>query len=140
MARGVPGDPRSLAERNPPTSPASDRGARRSLRMSRRCLLDTDTVSFALRGEPRVVARLTEARPSFVAISAVTLAELRFGASHRKSRRLHSLIDGFVSGVHVLPFDADVATRFGDLAASLARAGTPIGQLDTMIAAHALTL
>jgi tRNA(fMet)-specific endonuclease VapC len=103
-------------------------------------MLDTDIVSFALRGVGDVARHLAAVVPSQVCMSAVTLGELRFGASHRRSRKLHALVDAFVTGVQVMPFDAEAADRFGALAATLAHAGTPIGQLDTMIAAHALAL
>ena len=52
-------------------------------------MLDTATVSFALRGHGRVAARLLEHRPSQVCVSSITLAELRFGAEARRSRKLH---------------------------------------------------
>lgn len=108
--------------------------------MSHRYMLDTDTVSFALRGRGEVGERLLERAPSELCISAVTLAELRYGADHRRSKKLHGLIDAFVRSVSVAPFDASAATAFGVLAAELVASGTPIGQLDTMIAAHALSL
>ncbi len=103
-------------------------------------LLDTDTVSFAIRGEGRVAERLLECAPSQVCISAVTLAELRFGADRKKSKKLHRLIDAFVSDVEVAPFDVSAAAEFGRIGALLANHGTPIGSLDVMIAAHALSL
>ena len=49
-------------------------------------MLDTDTVSFALRGEGQVGARLLEHRPSQLCISSITLAELRFGATARRPK------------------------------------------------------
>src|SRR6266566_3043163 len=64
-------------------------------------MLDTDTVSFALRGQGRVATRLLEHRPSELCISSITLAELRFGAEARRSRRLHRLISTFVETVEV---------------------------------------
>ena len=103
-------------------------------------MLDTDTVSFALRGQGRVAARLLEHRPSQLGISSITLAELRFGAEARRSRKLHSLIGTFVESVGVLPFDEAAAGRFGAVAATLARRGEPVGAFDTLIAAHALSL
>lgn len=103
-------------------------------------MLDTDTVSFALRGKGRVAERLLEHRPSDVCISSLTLAELRYGAEVRRSRRLRRLIDTFVDGVEVTNFDRRSADRFGILGAQLARRGVPIGTVDTLIAAHALTL
>ena len=102
-------------------------------------MLDTDTVSFALRGQGRVAARLLEHRPSQLCISAVTLAELRFGAEAKRSRRLHGLITTFVETVAVVPFDEPAADRFPAVAASLARRGEPIGTFDTLMASHALS-
>ncbi len=103
-------------------------------------LLDTDTVSFALRGVPGVVDRLRRCRPSSVAVSSLTVAELRYGACRRRSRKLHSLIDAFVSSVADAAFDEAAADRFGELAAALVDAGSPIGDFDALIAAQALAL
>jgi tRNA(fMet)-specific endonuclease VapC len=103
-------------------------------------MLDTDTVSFALRGEGRVGARLLEHRPSQLCISSITVAELRFGADARRSRRLHHLITTFVDSVAVLAFDQKAADRFGPIATSLAPRGVPIGTFDTLMVAHALSL
>ena len=105
-----------------------------------RFLLDTDSVSYALRGQGRVAEEIRRHRPSDLCVSAVTLAELRFGAEKRRSRRLQRLIDAFVGDVAVAPFDSEAADRFGKVAAALASKGAPIGVLDTMIAAHALRL
>ena len=103
-------------------------------------MLDTDTVSFALRGQGRVGARLLEHRPSQLCMSSITLAELRFGAEKRRSRRLHRLITTFIESVEVVPFDQQAADRFATVATSLARRGAPIGTFDTLMAAHALSL
>jgi tRNA(fMet)-specific endonuclease VapC len=103
-------------------------------------MLDTDTVSFALRGHGRVAARILEHRPSELCISSITLAELRFGAEARRSRKLHGLISTFVDSVEVLAFDQRAADRFAAAAASLTRRGEPIGPFDSLMAAHALSL
>jgi tRNA(fMet)-specific endonuclease VapC len=103
-------------------------------------MLDTDTVSFALQGQGRVAVRLLEQRPSELCISSITLAELRYGAEARRSRRLHRLISVFVEPIEIMPFDQSAASRFGPVAAALARRGEPIGTLDTLLAAHALSL
>lgn len=103
-------------------------------------MLDTDTVSFALRGQGRVAERLLERRPSELCISSIALAELRFGAETRRSRRLHRLITTFVASVEVVAFDQRAADRFAAVATSLARRGAPIGTFDTLMAAHALSL
>ena len=103
-------------------------------------MLDTDTVSWALRGQRGVATRLLEHRPSQLCISAITLAELRFGADAKGSRRLHGLIDTFTATVEVLPVDRATADRFGKVATALSKRGEPIGTFDTLIAAHALSL
>lgn len=108
--------------------------------MSKRFMLDTDTVSFALRGEGHVAERLLAHRPSELCLSAITLAELSYGAEAKRSKKLRRLIDTFVGSVPMVPFDAQAASRFGPVAAALARAGTPIGGFDTLIAAHALAM
>ena len=101
-------------------------------------MLDTDTVSFALRGHGRVAVRLLEHRPSQLCISSIALAELRFGAEARRSRRLHRLISSFVESIEVAAFDRQAADRFATVATSLTRRGAPIGTFDTLMAAHAL--
>jgi tRNA(fMet)-specific endonuclease VapC len=106
----------------------------------RRYMLDTDSVSFALRGVGRVGARILEHKPSQLCISSITLAELRYGAERKRSSKLHGLIDAFVAAVAVEPLDAAAANRFGGLAAALANRGKPIGPFDTLLAAHALAL
>ena len=103
-------------------------------------LLDTDSVSYALRGEGGVADQIRALKPSELGMSAITLAELRFGAERRRSRRLNRLIEAFVGDVAVLPFDDEAAARFGKVAAALMSKGMPIGVLDTMIAAHTLQL
>lgn len=103
-------------------------------------MLDTDTVSYALRREGNVASRILGYSPSQLCISAITLAEMRIGAHRRKSRKLHAAVDVFVSKVSVAPFDDKAANNFGIVGASLLTQGKPIGHFDTMIASHALSL
>ncbi len=105
-----------------------------------RFMLDTDTVSFALRGQGDVGVRILEHRSSELCVSAITVAELRYGTARRKSSRLDQLVDNFISNVAVVPFDETCATHFGQVASALAEKGTPIGELDALIAAHAMAL
>src|SRR5687768_16039296 len=103
-------------------------------------MLDTDTVSYALRGHERVVKKILEHLPSELCVSAITVSELRYGAARRGSKRLHNLIDTFTGAVAVVSFDEFCAHHYGDIAADLEKRGAPIGQLDVMIAAHAMAL
>lgn len=107
--------------------------------MSLRFMLDTDTVSFAIRGEGEVGEKLLQQNPSALCISSITLAELAFGAARRGSPKLSGVIERFLASIQVLAFDGAAAWRFGEIAAKLARAGSPIGDFDTLIAAQALS-
>jgi tRNA(fMet)-specific endonuclease VapC len=103
-------------------------------------LLDTDSVSFALRGHGDVGVRIRACNPSDLGISAITLAELRYGADRKGSRKLHRLIDTFASAIEVVSFDEAAAAEFGRIGSMLAERGTPIGEFDVLIAAHAAVL
>jgi tRNA(fMet)-specific endonuclease VapC len=73
-------------------------------------------------------------------ISAITYAELRFGAIGRKSSPRHNLIvDEFIERIdHVLPYDKSAVEKTAELRNYLAEKGTPIGSNDSMIAGNAL--
>ena len=100
-------------------------------------MLDTDTISFALKGEGRISEKIVSFKPSQLCISSITLAELRFGAEKRDSKKLKKLIDDLVAEITVLSFDFEAAMEFGSLSAKLQRKGTPIGSFDTLLASHA---
>ena len=101
-------------------------------------LLDTNTVSFAIRGVGAVGDRLREATAAEIAVTAVTEAELWFGVRKSGSRRLERAVSGFLDAVPILVFDRPAARSYGTLRALLEARGTPIGIADTMIAALAL--
>lgn len=103
-------------------------------------MLDTDHVSYAIRGHGNVGQKLLAKRPSEICVSALTIAELRYGADRRGSPKLHGLIDKFTESIDIVPFTEQAALAYGRLASHLAGSGTPIGQLDTLIAAHAVSL
>ena len=105
-------------------------------------LLDTDTCSYAIRGDSAALdAQLASQKPGVLAISAVTRAELMFGLEKRGNpRALARLVLGFLDHTPVMPWDAAAADHFARVRAALERSGTPIGVMDTMIAGHALAL
>lgn len=107
-------------------------------------LLDTDICIYLLNQRPgfeAILRRLDGRQQGEVALSAITLAELRFGiaASQRRDVNLAKL-ELFLAAFEIAPFDASAATAYGSLRAHLKALGTPIGPLDTLIAAHALAL
>src|SRR5271169_5332362 len=107
-----------------------------------RYLLDTNIASCIIKGNnPAVDHHLIKVPMTQLAISAVTEGELRFGAVRfPRATRLHKMIEEFFLRVAALPWDSDAAQQYGQLRATLERAGQPMGNLDMMIAAHALAL
>ncbi len=102
-------------------------------------LLDTDTCVFWLRGRAAVHARLAAVGPEKISISAVTLAELRYGADcSAQPEANHQAIDNFISGITVLGVDAEIARLFGGIKAQLRRQGNLIEDFDLLLAATAL--
>jgi len=104
-------------------------------------LLDTNTCIFIMKKLPRVVEQFHLALSLGVAISSITLAELEFGVSNSKAyARNQGTLLAFSTLVEILPFDALASYEYGKVRSSLEKAGTPIGALDTLIAAHAKSL
>jgi tRNA(fMet)-specific endonuclease VapC len=100
-------------------------------------ILDTDHCVAILRGQLDVGAHVDPTTPLFV--TAITVSELAYGA-HKSDRPEHHLaqVDLLLDSVTVLPFDAKVARRCGQLKDMLRRAGTPLSEPDLQIASIAL--
>lgn len=105
-------------------------------------LLDTNTASYIIKGNrPALDQHLAKVPMALVAISAVTEGELRFGAARLPhAAHLHRVLEEFFLRIAILPWDSSAARRYGELRADLEREGRPMGNLDMMIAAHALAL
>ncbi len=105
-------------------------------------MLDTDTISYFIRGRtPALDARMTAASPKDLCISAVTRGELLYGLNVKEgAHKLARLIDQVLQRVPCLPWGEDAATHFAVMSAELHKAGTVIGQMDSMIAGHAASL
>jgi len=107
-----------------------------------RFMLDTNVCVELLRGRaPDVAKRLRRLAIDEAAISSITLAELQCGvAKSARPARHELLLVQFCAPLAIPAFDGPAAETYGRVRAGLERAGTPIGPLDTVIAAHALAL
>lgn len=105
-------------------------------------LLDTNTCIHLIKWQPpQALARLEAMDTGAVAISSVTLSELEYGAAKSQKVDQNRLaLAQFTAPLEILPYDDRAAARYGPIRAALERKGTPIGPLDTLIAAHALSL
>lgn len=100
-------------------------------------LLDTDTVVDVLRRQRVVAQRLAMVSPEDVAVSAMTVSELTYGAmsSGNPAVRLRDT-ERFIGALTVIPFDGVTAREHARLRLALRR--TPIGHSDLIIAATAV--
>jgi len=105
-----------------------------------RYLLDTNIcIDIIKRAPPEVFARFKLLRVGEVGISAITCCELQFGVARSLRPAENQLaLTEFLGPLEVRDFPASAAMTFGKLRAHLQHAGTPIGNYDLLIAAHAL--
>lgn len=103
-------------------------------------LLDTNICIYTLKGSASVLERLLSHPPAAISVSVITEAELRAGAA-KSSRpaRTRRLLDRFLRPLRILELTPGDATVYGQVRARLETAGTPIGPLDTLIGAHAVS-
>jgi len=106
-------------------------------------MLDTNICSFIMREQPEAVFRRLEQavlRNHRIVVSAITYAEMRFGAIGKKASPRHGLlVDAFCARLDaVLAWDRAAVDATAEIKAALATAGTPIGPNDAAIAGHAI--
>ena len=109
---------------------------------SLRYLLDTNIcIYIAKQRPPSVAARFATLAAGSVGMSLITFGELRYGAE-KSSHRVQALdtLNRLAALIPVVSLEAEVGERYGAIRAQLERAGTPIGNNDLWIAAHALSL
>ena len=107
-----------------------------------RLMLDTNICIYIINARPpAVLQRFTSYAVGDIGISAITLAELEYGAAKSaQPRRNREALQQFISPLEVAAFDAEATTVYGRIRTTLERRGTPIGAMDLLIAAHAVSL
>jgi tRNA(fMet)-specific endonuclease VapC len=103
-------------------------------------LLDTDSSSYLIRGShPKLDARVSRVKPGNLAISVITRAELLFGVERKGNPpKLQALVSRFLMQVPSLTWDEPAAASYATIRTALEKQGNAIGNLDMMIAAHAV--
>ena len=106
-----------------------------------RYLLDTNIVSDAMNNpNGRVAARLMRLADDEAFTSIIVAGELRYGTLKKGSKRLARNLDLMMERLDVVPFEAPAEQSYAEVRLALEQKGKPIGQNDTLIAAHALSL
>ena len=106
-----------------------------------RYLLYTNICIYVINTRPPVVLeRFLAHEIDGLGVSVITVSELYWGVSKSGSVRNQTALEKFLSPLTVIDYDQSAARKYGELRAYLDKQGTPIGPLDTQIAAHALSL
>lgn len=105
-------------------------------------MLDTNICIYIIKQQPAAVLKhFLEHQVGDIGISSITLSELRYGVAKSKHREKNAkALDEFIIPLDIVSFGEDAALAYGDIRTTLEKAGTPIGAMDMLIAAHALSL
>ncbi len=105
-----------------------------------RYLLDTCVISDFIKGEPGTQAQLKQTPPTDIAVSVITVMELRYGLliNPQRAYKVEPAIASFLASVTILSFSNAEAVQAAQVRAILKTRGQPIGAYDVLIAATAL--
>jgi tRNA(fMet)-specific endonuclease VapC len=103
-------------------------------------MLDTDICIYIInRRPPTVLDRFRAFSVGDIGLSAITLAELEYGAAKSsRPRQNREALEQFVLPLEVAAFGTEATSAYGRIRTALERRGTPIGGMDMLIAAHAI--
>jgi tRNA(fMet)-specific endonuclease VapC len=104
-------------------------------------LLDTNTCIYIINSRPpNVLEKFRKYKAGEVGISSIAASELAFGVATSGSVKNRKALDMFLAPLQILPFDSQCLWFYADLRASLEKQGLSIGPMDSLIAAHALSV
>ena len=105
-------------------------------------MLDTNTASYIIKGEPAVIReRLRKVPMANICVSAITEAELLRGVAKKpEAKRLPVVVKEFLLRVEILPWDSDAADAYAQLRTACENEGKPLGNMDMLIAAHSVAV
>ncbi|MEP7243005.1 MAG: type II toxin-antitoxin system VapC family toxin [Gammaproteobacteria bacterium] len=102
-------------------------------------MLDTDIASYIVKRRPAALARNFQEHADSLCVSVMTAAELRFGAEKAGRPKLVELVESFLERLAILDWTDAVCAHYARMRAALERAGKPIGNMDLLIASHAVS-
>jgi tRNA(fMet)-specific endonuclease VapC len=104
-------------------------------------LLDANTCIYIINNRPpNVLERFRKYKAGEVGISSIAASELAYGVAKSGSLQNRKALEIFLAPLQILPFDSQCLWFYADLRASLEKQGLPIGPMDTLIAAQALSI
>ena len=101
-------------------------------------VLDTDTISYFLRGNESVKAKIIEHQKE-LASTTVNYSELIYGLTKKDSKRYLPKVELIFENIKLYSFDKKSARIFGILKAQMQKEGIVVADMDLMIASITLT-
>ena len=109
--------------------------------MTFRYMLDTNTIGNLIRNNVNVARRIAIVDMESLCISSIVEGEIHYGLAKRpEARRLAFILGEFLKRVESVPWNSRAAKHYGELRARLEKYGNVLSPMDTLIAAHALSL
>lgn len=104
-------------------------------------MLDTNIISHIIKDNfPSVQQKLIDTPMNQIVVSTITQAELLYGLAKKPAaKQLKTIVHEFLLRVDILPWDIEAANCYAEIRSELEKKGTPIGNMDMLIAAHALS-
>ena len=105
-------------------------------------LLDTNICIYLIKRKPlEVLQKFNTYQVGDLGISSITVAELEYGVQKSQfPSRNRQALEQFLLPLQIVDFDNAAGVIYGNIRAILEKRGTSIGSLDTLIAAHAVSL
>jgi tRNA(fMet)-specific endonuclease VapC len=101
---------------------------------------DTNICSYILRQHPQqMLDRFAKLDQDDVWLSAIVAAELRFGVAKLASPRFSATVEAWLDGFEIRPWPLQATHHYAQIRCELEKMGKPIGGMDLMIAAHAIS-
>jgi|SRR6185437_10011761 len=101
-------------------------------------MLDTDISSYIIRRRPVPLLDRFKKHAEELCVSVMTAAELRFGAEKARRPKLTEEVEQFLERLSILDWTDSATAHYARTRCALEAAGTPIGNMDLLIASHAL--
>ena len=105
-------------------------------------MLDTNICIYLIKKKPqKILQKFNQFELSQLGISSITFGELLYGVYKSSEITQNKLaLAQFVAPLEIVPYNDEAADYYGKVRTFLEKQGTPIGSLDMLIAAHALSL
>lgn len=102
-------------------------------------MLDTDISSYIIKRRPSSLAEKFQKHAEALCVSAMTAAELRFGVQKSGRPELAEYVEAFLERLAILDWTDEVTHHYARIRFEVERVGKPVGNMDLLIAAHAIS-